>query len=134
MPRLHLTERSVAKLPAPHPSGGQVLYWATALPGFAVLCSGKSTLKTYVCQREVNGKPRRATIGSVAELTLAKALDRGREMLDDMRRGIDPSRKADRNIALQAALDNYIASATLRPASVRAYRIIERTLADWLAI
>lgn len=134
MPRLHLTERSVSKLAAPDPSGKQVIHWDTTLRGFGVLCSGTSSLKTYVCQRELNGKPKRLTVGSVAELALAKARDRGAEMLDALRRGIDLSRQADRNMSLQAALNGYLNSSTLRPASVRAYKIIERTLADWLGL
>lgn len=55
-------------------------------------------------------------------------------MLDDMRQGKDPSKRADRNMTLKTALDDYIKSAKLRPASVRTYRIIERTLKDWLDI
>jgi integrase len=134
MPRLNLTERSIAKLAAPDPSGQQIYHWDTGLRGFGVLCSGTSNLKTYVVQREVHGKARRVKVAAVAELSLAKARDRAREMLDDMRRGIDPSKRSDRNMTLQTALDSYLASATLRAASVRAYKIIERTLADWLNI
>ena len=105
MPRLNLTERAITKLAAPDPSGRQVYHWDTNLRGFGVLCSGASNLKTFVVQRDVHGKARRAKVGSVAELSLAEARERGRVMLDDMRRGIDPSKKADRNMTLQAALD-----------------------------
>ena len=134
MPRLNLTERAHAKLRSPDPSGQQVYHWDTTLRGFGVLCSGTSNLKTYVVQRDVHGKARRAKVAAVAELPLAKARDHAAEMLDDMRRGIDPSRKADRNLTLQGALDSYLAATKLRAPSVRAYKIIERTLADWLDI
>lgn len=134
MPRINLTERSIAKLAAPTPSGQQVYHWDTTLRGFGVLCSGTSNLKTYVVQRDVHGKARRAKVAAVAELSLANARQRAREMLDDMRQGKDPGRRADRNMSLKTALDSYIASAKLRAPSVRAYRAIERTLADWLNI
>ena len=134
MPRLNLTERAVTKLPAPDPSGAQVYHWDTTLRGFGVLCSGTTNAKSYVVQRDVHGKARRAKVAAVAELSLADARQRAREMLDDMRQGKDPSKRANRNMTLQAALDGYLASATLRAPSVRAYRIVERTLADWLNI
>src|SRR4051794_39636203 len=121
MPRINLTERSVAKLAAPDPSGKQIYHWDVALRGFGVLCSGTSNLKTYVVQRDVHGKARRAKVAAVAELSLADARERAREMLDDMRQGKDPSKRADRNMTLQAALDGYLASAKLRAPSVRAY-------------
>lgn len=131
----HQFDRAIlAKLAAPDPSGKQVYFWDTGLKGFAVLCSGTTNAKTYVVQRDVHGKARRVKVAAVAELSLADARQRAREMLDDMRRGIDPGKRANRNVTLQAALDGYLASAKLRAPSVRAYRIIERTFADWLSI
>jgi hypothetical protein len=63
MPRLKLTARAVEKLAAPDPSGKQVLHWDTELKGFGVLCSGVTNAKTYIVQRDINGKARRVTIG-----------------------------------------------------------------------
>ena len=40
MPQLKLTEKAIAKLKAPDPSGKQVLYWDTDLRGFGVRVSG----------------------------------------------------------------------------------------------
>ena len=74
--RLNLTERSVASLPAPDPSGRQVYHWDVSLKGFGVLCSGTSTAKSYVVQRDVGGRTRRVEIAAVAELKLAKAKER----------------------------------------------------------
>ena len=131
--RLNLTERSVASLPAPDPSGKQAYHWDTSLKGFGVLCSGTSTAKTFVVQRDVGGRTRRVKIGAVSELKLAKAKERAAEALDDLRRGIDPANKADASMTLQAALDGYLDSRQdLRPESIRAYRNIERYLASWL--
>src|SRR3954468_13873351 len=62
MPRLKLTQRTIEKLPAPDPSGRQLLHWDTDLRGFGVLCSGKTNAKTYVVQRDLpNGRTRRVT-------------------------------------------------------------------------
>jgi hypothetical protein len=48
MPTVKLTERAINKLPAPDPSGKQVLHWDAELKGFAVLCSGTTNTKTYM--------------------------------------------------------------------------------------
>ena len=53
MPKLKLTKRAIERLPAPHPSGRQVLYWDTELRGFGVLVSGTTNAKTYVVQRKL---------------------------------------------------------------------------------
>jgi integrase len=131
MPRLHLTERSISKLAAPDPSGRQTYFWDDALPGFAVLVSGTSNAKSYVVQRDIGGRSKRINIGSVAELPLAKARERAREALDDLRQGILPAAKADKNKTLRQAIEDLVARPDLRPASVRAYKMPLRTLAAW---
>lgn len=47
MPRVKLTEKTIAKMKAPDPSGRQVLHWDTELRGFAVLCSGVECQDLY---------------------------------------------------------------------------------------
>jgi integrase len=137
MPKAKLTETSVAKLKAPDPSGKQEIHWDTELRGFGVLCSGVKTAKTYIVQRDIPGgvKGRRMTIGDARALPLARS--RAADMLDEMRRGIDPKNKAPEKVelTLQAALDAYLAARKdLRPASIAGYRLsIERYLANWLA-
>jgi integrase len=134
VPRVKLTKRSIAKMPAPDPSGRQVLHWDSELRGFAVLCSGVSDAKTYIVQRDLpNGRTRRVTVGAVNELTLEKARRRAADMLDDLRRGIDPKRKVAVT-TLRTALNDYVAARnTLRPGSIRSYRMsIECYLAPWL--
>jgi integrase len=130
---VHLTERSVERLQAPHPDGRQTFYWDDVMRGFGVLVSGTSKIKTFIIQCDVNGKSKRLKVGSVAELSLDKAKKRAAEMLDDLKQGVDPNTKADPNMSLQACLDSYLASRhDLRSASVRAYRQIERWLSSWL--
>jgi integrase len=97
-----------------------------------VLCSGNTNSKTYVVQRDVNGKARRCTVGACNELTLEQARAAAADLLHDMRRGIDPKRKVVVP-TLQAALEAYLqARSGLAPGSVRMYRTIERTLQPWL--
>lgn len=133
MPKSHLTEREIARMAAPDPSGKQVLHWDTDLKGFAVLCSGTTTAKTYVVQRDLpNSRTRRLTVAAVNEVTLDKARDLAGDMLLDLRRGVDPKNK-DGNATLQATLDKYIAARRdLSPASIRVYRQVEKYLSEWL--
>jgi integrase len=123
MPKLKITEKTLAKIKAPDPSGRQTAHWDTALKGFGVLCSGKTNTKTYVAQREFKGgRTRRVTIARTNEIDLTEARKRAADVLDDMRRGIDPKNKVEK-ITLTDALDNYLAARKdLRPASIRVYR------------
>ena len=133
MPKLKLTEKAIAKMAAPSQSGKQILHWDTELKGFAVLCSGVSNARTFVVQRDLpNGKARRLTVAAVAELSLDKARDRAADLLDGLRRGVDPKIKVV-TPTLRWAIDNYLAARKdLRPASVKVYRQIERTLESWM--
>ena len=131
MSRLHLTERSIAKLEAPDPSGKQVYHWDIGLRGFAVLVSGTSAQKSFIVQRDINGRSKRLKIGAVGELSLAKARLRAAEALDDLRQGILPAVKTDKNTSLRAAVASLIERPDLRPASQRAYKMPLRTLATW---
>jgi hypothetical protein len=38
MPKLHLNEKAILRMKAPHPSGMETIYWDAALTGFGVLC------------------------------------------------------------------------------------------------
>lgn len=135
MPQIKFTEKSIEKLKAPDPSGRQTLHWDSDLKGFAVLCSGISNTRTYVVQRDMpNGKTRRVTVGAVNEIALDVARVRAADMLDDLRRGIDPKKKPEVEATLRKALNDYLtAGKNLRPASIKAYRTgVESYLAAWL--
>src|SRR3954454_2579327 len=137
MPTIKLTKREVERLPAPHPSGKQVLYWDAELKGFGMLSSGKTSAKTYIAQRKLpDGRTRRVTVGAVGELELDRARRLAGDLLLDLRHGKDP--KAHRRSAaawtLRRALDEYLAARKdLREKSRHGYRdAIERHLAPWL--
>ena len=59
MPTMHLTQRAIAKLAAPHPDAKQTIYWCDELHGFGVQCSGKTNQKLFIAQRDVAGIPDR---------------------------------------------------------------------------
>src|SRR4029079_5166109 len=93
MPRSKLTVKAIERLKAPTKTGKQLLVWDTELKGFGLLLSGKTSAKTYICQRDIDGRTRRVTIGPVKEIDLAKARDEAKDVLHAMRKGVDPKRK-----------------------------------------
>src|SRR5262245_33564349 len=134
MPTMHLTQRALDKLLAPHPDGKQTVYWDDELRGFGVQCSGKTNQRLYIAQRDVNGKSRRVTLGTVSGLKLEAARRRAEDVLDDLRRGIDPKKK-EKTYTLREALTDYLGPKeemskhpSLRPASVALYWQLERLL------
>jgi integrase len=132
MPRCKLTQKTITKLPAPTANGKPVLYWDSELRGFGVLCSGVSNSRTYVCQRDLpGGKTRRVTIATCNEMGLAQARETARGILVDMRRGIDPKRKATGT--LQQALAAYLQSnKEIKPQTSAIYlRLVNTHLAPW---
>jgi integrase len=135
MSRLKLTARIISTLKAPDPSGKQRLHWDSELKGFAILCSGVSNARTYICQRDLpnSGITRRVTVGAVNEISLDVARERAADILDHLRRGIDPKKSKGTGVTLAATLESYLAARkTLRPASVRSYSIVvNRYLAPW---
>jgi integrase len=131
MPHAKLTERAIAKLPAPTPTGKQIAYWDVDLRGFGVLCSGRTNSKSFVAQRDLqNGKTRRVTIAHVNEISLAEAKDRARKLLVEMRGGKDPKAKPKTSGTLQETAELYLQSARL---SARSKEIYERLIRIHLA-
>src|SRR5262245_51492652 len=133
MSKIKLTNKSIAKLAAPDPSGKQQLYWCDDLTGFGVLCSGVSNTKSFIVQRELKGRTRRVTLGPVNVLGLEEARTRAKAVLADIYAGNDPKAGRRGAMTLKQALDRYLeASKTLRPATRRNYRLMERYLEPWL--
>jgi integrase len=126
MPRSKLTQHAIAKLQAPTATGRQIPHWDTDLKGFGVLCSGKTTAKSFIVQRDLpGGKSRRVTIANVNELKFADAKDRARKLLVDMRGGKDPKAKA-RTGTLRETLDLYLAAERLSQRSKHHYNSLVR--------
>jgi integrase len=131
--RIKLTKTAIDGLRAPDPSGKQTLHWDSELIGFGVLCSGVTTSRSYIVQRDLpSGKTRRLTVAAVAELPLNEARQHAARLLNDLRNGVDPKAKIAID-TLHGTLEGYLAARKgLRPATVRVYRQIERYLADWM--
>ena len=133
MPRISLTEKSVAKLEAPDPSGRQVMHWDEETKGFGVRVSGKTNDKSYIVQKAINGLTRRITVGACNVLSLAKAREHALGYLGDFARRIDPKQKKAGSDTLAAVLDSYLAAMKdLRPRTRESYRAaIEGHLKAW---
>ena len=138
---LKLTQKSIDDLPAPHPSGKQVLYWHPGLPGFGVLTSGKTSTKSYIVQKRLpNGKSPRITLGSTSVLSVDEALEKGRRHLVQMSgpEAINPKaekkRAKERDKTLEIWFDTYLKhSNDLRLSTRRQYSFLVRThLKPWL--
>lgn len=99
-----LTKATIKKFPAPDPSGKQTLHWDSELKGFGVLCSGVSTVKSFVVQRENKAKIPRRTIGRINYMPDNYSLDEVRikadQWLENIRYGIDEYREGKAAAAL----------------------------------
>jgi integrase len=140
VPTTKMTKRAIERLPAPHPSGKQTLFWDVDRdpPGWGVLVSGTTKAKTIVVQRKLpGGLTRRMTVTSFGTATdLDAARKTAVEVLDEIRRGNDPkaARRSAAGWTLKRALDEYLAARKdLAPKSVKGYRrSVERHLKPWL--
>lgn len=138
MPHIKLTERVVHKqLKAPDPSDKTQFYWDEILVGFAVVVSGKTTHKSYMCKGPmgVGGRLVRRTIGSVQRWTLDEAKSEAKKMLLGLSAGVDPRARQTGGATVRQAVDFYVRSRgeTMRERSVIEFRSeIERHLASWL--
>jgi integrase len=136
MPRVKLDKRFLDRLRAPHPSGRQTMYWDRSMPGFGVRVSGTTADVGFIVQRDLpGGRPRRVTIGTVGEITLDKARNEAKDLIHDMRHGIDPkaARLGHGADTLEAMVDLYISRHPLSEKSKRGYRdSVHRHLGDWL--
>jgi hypothetical protein len=116
MAKMRLTQRAVDRLPAPDPSGKQVLLWDTATPGFGLLVSGKTPTKTFIVQRKIRGTrdAPRITIDRTDVLTVEQARERAAALLLQIGAGIDPKaerrKTAARNKTLRQAVEDYTAA------------------------
>ena len=138
MSKISFDDEVIDLLSAPHSSGKQKLYWDNNLTGFGLLLSGKTSAKSYVVQRDVNGKSRRITIGPTNVFKLVDAREKAKLILADLYKGVDPKakHKAEKAnaLTLREALNAYLATnKNLRPKSAHEYRMsLERYLSDWL--
>src|SRR5262245_10814735 len=136
MPTIKLTASAIKKLPAPDPSGRQILYFDETLPGFAVQCSGVTSTKSYIAQRDLpDGRTRRVTFAKVTELTLDQARKRANDIIYNLRLGNDPKEKKSRVGTVRETFEQYLATRTLREPTRRVYGVaVRRYLAPFADI
>ena len=135
MAQQKLTEKIIRRLNAPDPSGKQVFYWDLDLPGFGVVCSGTSNIKSYVVRGRVHGRNVRPTIGRVGLMTLEEARRKAKERMVEFAAGVDRREKTRTgdHVTLRGALENYLNLTRLKPRSQEEMRaIVERHLSGWL--
>ena len=120
----------------------QQLYWDKKLPGFGLLVGLAS--KTFIYQRDVDGKSRRTTIGRFGELTAQQARSEAEKLKTYMKDGVDPrdaerKKAADRKkqaVTLREALETYKAKtgagALSEKTKLEVTRLFEQRLGDWM--
>ena len=137
MPRSkeRITKHFVDKLP--YNQNGQDFYWDCELRGFGVVVGQLS--KTYIAQRDINGRTRRITVGRHGVATTEQARQDAREYISDMSKGIDINAQKrevrSRDITLAQALESHLERMRREERSditMADYEdMVDRYLADW---
>ena len=116
---------------------GQEFYWDRDLRGFAVVVGQQS--KTYIAQRDINGRTRRVTIGRHGVITTEQARQEALTHIAQMSRGIDVNAQRReiqaRDITLAQALELHLEKMRREERSdltMEDYQdLVERYLPDW---
>lgn len=94
----------------PFPTKGQVIYMDKDLPGFGVIFGTK--VKTYIAQKDVQGRSIRCSIGRHGHFTPEEARKLARDKLHLMASGINPNQQAEEKqakaITLEQTLESYL--------------------------
>jgi integrase len=112
---IQLTKSVIDGLPTP--ATGQALFWDVEVPGFGmrITATGK---RSFIVQRRIKGVTRRVTLGSYGELTPKKARDNAREVVQEMRKGVDPvvekKKKEALGVTLREVMVDYLANKKTR--------------------
>jgi integrase len=131
MPRVKLTERTIAKLKAAR--GQQVLFWDEDLPGFGILCSGTTGTKTFIAKGSVAGRGVRRKLGRAGVMSLSDARAKAKKVMVGFDAGIDPRQRKASEVTLREILAGYLKGTGLKPRSAEFYRgTAERRFGDWL--
>ncbi len=119
------------------PDNGQVIYRDDELIGFGLRVTRGSM--SYIVECRVNGVNKRITIGPHGRFDPDTAREEAKKLLATMTRGRDPrveeAKEKLSQITLGEVLEDYLASRTLRPNSIRTFRSVpRRCLGDWLPL
>ena len=126
-----LTKKRIDK--AEHPASGQVFLRDDLLRGLVLRITPGS--KTFVLEKDINGKSRRLTLGQFGTLTLDQARQLAREKLVDIARGKDPvaERKQRRQAPTWGDLETmYLARhASRKKSAIDDIGLLNNHLAHW---
>ncbi|WP_264212920.1 tyrosine-type recombinase/integrase [Leisingera thetidis] len=134
MTQSSLNAKTISELS--NPGEGSKIVWDTALRGFGIRLTKAS--KTYIAEGRVLGRKRRVTIGRSDVLSVQEARREAKKVLGKMASGIDINAEKQearaRSITLLEALDEYLKSRDLKPATAAEYRArLKANFPDWLA-
>jgi integrase len=136
--KVKLSQTETVSLEAPTASGRQEIVWDTELKGFGLLLSGKTNARSFIAQRDLpNGRARRVTIGSVAEMSLEEARAEAADAIHALRQGKDPKARGAAAITVAAAIELYVErkGTKLRPRTAELYNdCARRYFAKWATL
>lgn len=133
MPKAKITKSFVDSVPLS--AKGQTAYCDSELRGFYLIVGMEA--KTYVAQKDIQGRSIRCTIGRHGHFTPEQARKIAKEKLYLMAQGIDPNAEDDKqrtqNITLEDALTAYLSTRrNLKDRTKEDYRYIaDRYLSEW---
>jgi hypothetical protein len=133
----------------------QRIYWDTQTKGFGIVVGraqeGREPTKSFVVQRDVNGRTVRVTIGRLGAWTLSQARRQAEVLIGDMSRGIDPNERKreerarareeraqakEHGTTLAQARDWHLSAMRAKKRAERSMQSVveelDRYLADWL--
>jgi integrase len=130
--RIKLTKTNVEKLPLCE--NGQIIHWDSELTGFGLRVGAKS--KAFICERRIDGKTVRVTLGKHPALTAPAARKLAQETLGDMTRGVNPTvekqEKKAKSVTLGHVFDEFLAARTLKENTISDYkRVMSLSYPDW---
>lgn len=128
------THERLSKLPIPET--GRIEYFDTKQQKLRLRVTSTGLISFAVVKR-LNNKPKRVTIGTWPEVSIAKAREEAIKILDKIRQGIDPvedKRKQKReSTTLVEVLEQYLSERELKPYTIKNYRYkLKHGFNDWL--
>ncbi len=135
MPKAKITKTFVENTPCT--DKGQVLYCDTELAGFYVVIGMRA--KTYIAQKDVQGRTVRCTIGRHGHFTTDEARRIAKDKLYLMAQGIDPNKLDEEQkkeiITLHDVLKSYqFTRKNLKEATKQDYEYhLQKYLPDWMS-
>jgi|TARA_R100001369_G_scaffold84433_1_gene117325 integrase len=128
------TQERLSKLSPP--SSGRVEYFDTKQQKLRLRITSTGTI-SFAVVKKLFDKPKRVTIGTWPEISIAKAREQAIKILDDIRQGVDPvamkRKKVLATTTLNDVMEQYLLERDLKPYTVNNYRYkLKLGFSDWL--